>query len=330
MSKVYLIKDAKSMQYEQLLEKELRQRLKSGMTVAVKLHMGEDKGMFSPELARRAVSVLLKLGCKPFLFDTPVNYPGARNTPEGYLKLAEAHGFSREKTGCPVRVSNDYVNVKTKSMDVEVSKDLANADALLVLTHVKGHPCTGVGGAIKNLGMGCVSPKSKGDQHGFVKPIVNDDCTACGLCKEVCPFSAIEIEEKAAVDSECCGGCTNCVYNCPNNAMTSEFTFDTLLAEAASAALQVMKGKPVYYINDARSITRNCDCFGNPGERIANDVGVILGDDIIAVEMAATDAIINQEGRNVFLDVHHHDPYLHIKEAEALGMGSEEYELEKI
>jgi len=331
MSKVYLVKDAKSIQYEQVLEKELREKFSSGMSVAVKLHMGEDKGMFSPELARRAVSVLLKLGCKPFLFDTPVKYKGARHTKEDYLPLAEKHGFSKEKIGCPIIISDEYVVVKTEHMDVEVAKEVVKADAMLVLTHFKGHGCSGIGGAIKNLAMGCVSPKSKADQHGMAVPSVNEeDCTACGLCEEVCPSGAMKVKEKAEVTKSSCWSCTNCVYNCPNNALSSELTFDILLTEAASAVLKLMSNKPVYYVNDVRSITENCDCFSNPGRKIAKDVGVFLGDDIVAVEMASTDQVINQEGKNVFLDTHHHDPYIQINEAGKLGLGSSEYDLEKL
>ncbi|MBN2052895.1 DUF362 domain-containing protein [Candidatus Woesearchaeota archaeon] len=331
MSKVYLIKEAESSQYEQLLEQELSENFKKGMSVAVKLHMGEDKGMFSPELARRAVSVLLKLGCKPFLFDTPVKYSGPRHTKEGYLPLAEKHGFSEQKMGCPVVVSDEYVVVKMKNMNVEVAKAVADADAMLVLTHFKGHGCSGIGGAIKNLAMGCVSPKSKADQHGMAVPnVCEEDCTACGLCEEVCPSGAINVKDKAEITKIDCWSCTNCVYNCPNNALTSELTFDILLSEAAGAVLRLLGKKPVYYVNDVRSITRDCDCFSNPGKIIAKDVGVFLGHDIVAVEMASTDQVINQEGRNVFLDTHHHDPYIQIKESEKLGLGSSEYDLERL
>ncbi len=331
MSKVYLIRDARSIKYEEVLERELRKNFKSGMSIAVKLHMGEDKGMFSPGLTKRAIMILIKIGCKPFLFDTPVTYPGNRHTKESYEKTAAMHGFSQEKMGCPVIISDEYINIKTEHMDVEVSKHLAQADALLVLTHFKGHGCSGIGGAVKNLAMGCVSPKSKEDQHSMGTPKVNDeDCTACGLCADICPFKAIKVEDKAVIDPEECGGCTTCVYNCPNSSISSDVSFDLLLAEAASAALKSINSKPVFYINDVRNITENCDCFKNPGKQIAKDVGIILGDDIVAVEMASTDAVINQEKSNVFEETHHHDPYLHIKEAGKLGLGSEEYELEII
>jgi uncharacterized Fe-S center protein len=331
VNKIYLIKNARSIQYEEVLERELRKNFKSSMSVAVKLHMGEDKGMFSPGLAKRAIIILTKIGCKPFLFDTPVNYPGKRHTKDDYLKTASEHGFNQEKMGCPIIISEEYVNIKTEHMDVEVSKHLAQADALLVLTHFKGHGCSGIGGAIKNLAMGCVSPKSKGDQHEMGLPCVSEeDCTACGLCADVCPFKAIKVDDKAVINAEECGGCTTCVYNCPNSSISSNVSFDTLLAEAASACLKSIDKKPVFFVNDVRNITENCDCFGNPGKQIAKDVGIILGDDIVSIEMASTDAVINQEKKNVFNEVHHHDPYIHIKEAGKLGLGSEEYELETI
>jgi hypothetical protein len=331
MSKVYLIKNPMSEQYEQTLEKELQGKFKSGMRVAVKLHMGEDKGMFSPGLAKRAANVLLKMGCKPFLFDTPVKYPGPRHTKEGYLPLAERHGFSAEKMGCPVMVSDEYVKIKTAHMDVEVSKEMAESDAMLVLTHFKGHGCSGIGGAIKNIAMGCVSPKSKADQHSLGVPCINaEECTACGLCEEVCPSGAAKVTDVVTIEGSQCWSCTNCVYNCPNNVLTSELTFDILLSEAAGAVLKAIAGKPVFYVNDARKITLNCDCFSNPGKLIAQDVGVFLSDDLVAVDMASTDEVVNQEGKNVFLDVHHHDPYFSIKEAENMKLGSGEYELEKL
>jgi uncharacterized Fe-S center protein len=97
--------------------------------------------------------------------------------------------------------------------------------------------------------------------------------------------------------------------------MTSKLTFDILLSEAAGAVLKAVGNKPVFYVNDVRIITKNCDCFSNPGALIAKDVGIVLGDDIVAVEMASTDAVIN------------HDPYLHIKEAEKLGLGNGDYDL---
>lgn len=329
MAKVILIKEHELDGFEQMLEAGLKDKFKSGMKVAVKLHMGEGKGMFSPELAKRSVAVLKKLGCEPFMFDTIVLYPGPRHQKASYKALAAEHGFTEEKTGCPVVISDDYVIVKTAHMAVEVSKEMAESDAMLVLTHVKGHGCSGFGGAIKNLAMGCASPKSKKDQHKLGMPRMNDNCIACGTCASVCPFKAITVDERAVVSESRCWGCDNCFYNCPHNAIEINVSFDILLAEAAFAALHAIKGKPVYYVNDARRMTKDCDCFRDPGNPVVKDVGVLLCDDIVAVDKASLDLINEQEGRNAFKEINHHDPCLLVKESEKIGFGKKDYSIER-
>jgi len=323
MANVLIIKDAASPKFDETLEKELRGRFKDGMKVAVKLHMGELKGMFSPDLAKRSVAVLKRLGCKPFLFDVVVMYHGPRHFKAGYKAVAAVHGFSEKKMGCPIIISNEYVTIKTDHMDVEVAKELSESDAMLVLSHVKGHPCAAFGGAIKNLAMGCASPKSKKEQHSLGLPSVNENCIGCGICENICPFSAIKVKDgKAIVNPRACAGCDTCVLNCPHKALDSKVMFDTLLAEAAWASIEALKGKLVYYVNDVRNITKNCDCFPNPGKAIAKDVGVLLSKGMVAIDNASVSMINKQEGKEIFKETHHHDPFLSIKEAERLGLGS--------
>lgn len=328
MAKVTLLREQELGGFEQMLETELKDKFKRGMKVAVKLHMGEGKGMFSPELAKRSVAVLKKLGCKPFLFDSVCLYPGPRHQRESYKALAAEHGFSEQKIGCPVVISDDYVAVKTAHMDAEVSKDMVDSDAMLVLTHVKGHGCSGFGGSIKNLAMGCASKKSKKDQHKLGMPRVNDNCIACGVCATVCPFKAMRVDEHAVISEEECWGCDNCFYNCPNDAIEIDVSFDTLLAEAAFAALHAIKGKPAYYVNDTRRITKECDCFKDPGKPVVKDVGILLSDDIVGIDKASLDLINEQEGRNAFKEMNHHDPFISVAEAEKLGLGSQDYRLD--
>ncbi len=329
MSRVYLVKDVDSGRFENLLEQQLRERFRRGMVVAVKLHMGQGKGMFSPELTRRVIGMLLKLGCKPFLFDTPVAYPGKRATKEAYEATAVEHGFSEENIGCPVIISDDYVEFNTEHLKVQVSKELVESDAFLVLSHVKGHPACGFGGAIKNIAMGCVSPKSKSEQHKIGIPVVNENCTACGVCKDVCPYRAITIEDVAVVNKDGCWSCSTCVLNCPQDAITSKTSFDGVMADVVHAVIEGLSGKPIFFVSDVRSITLNCDCFSNPGKIIAKDVGVLLSSDIIAVDKASVDLVKEQEGNDVFFDKHHHDPYIQVRMAEKKGIGSSDYALEK-
>ncbi|MBN2142209.1 DUF362 domain-containing protein [Candidatus Woesearchaeota archaeon] len=331
MPEVHYLEDAESSKLEEALESGLEEAgFKRGMTVAVKLHMGEGKGMFRPEIAKRAVSVLLKIGCKPFLFDTIVMYPGPRHIKAGYKANAMLHGFTEKKIGCPVVISDEFVLVKTAHMEAEVSKEMAGADAMLVLTHFKGHDCASFGGSIKNLGMGCASPKTKRDQHSLGQPVVNDNCIACGICEKVCPFHAIKVSDKCHISYSRCMGCDTCHYNCPHGALDIKVSFEALLCEAAAAALQPFDKKPVFFLNDVRNITKHCDCFPFPGDPVAKDVGVLLSKDIVAIDQASLDLSNKQEGKNFFKLLHHHDPYLSTKEAERQGMGKQEYSLEKI
>jgi hypothetical protein len=166
--------------------------------------------------------------------------------------------------------------------------------------------------------MGCVSPKSKKDQHSLASPTVNDNCTACGICEEVCPFNAIKIDGRAKINKELCVGCSNCYYHCPNKAMEAKVTFDTLLAESAVAVMTAMKNKPVYFVNDVRNITKKCDCFSNPGEKIAADIGIVLCDDLVSVEKASLELIAKKEGKDVFQEANNHDPNIAVNEVKRI------------
>jgi len=49
-----------------------------------------------------------------------------------------------------------------------------------------------------------------------------DECTACGLCVEVCPVGAITVDDFAVVNPGECTDCGSCVGECPSNAITVE------------------------------------------------------------------------------------------------------------
>ncbi len=49
-----------------------------------------------------------------------------------------------------------------------------------------------------------------------------DECTACGLCADVCPVDAIKVDDVAVVDAETCTDCSACVDECPVDAITMD------------------------------------------------------------------------------------------------------------
>ncbi|MFH1106072.1 MAG: DUF362 domain-containing protein, partial [Candidatus Aenigmatarchaeota archaeon] len=146
-------------EFKEKLIEELPKFFKSKERIAVKLHMGEaeNPNHLKPAFVKFVTDALKNAGAIPFLIDTTVRYRSPRNSVKGYLETARKNGFTKEFMGCDIVISNSYVKSKGKYLTYEIAKELAEADGVLVLTHVKGHTCSGFGGAIKNLGMGALS-----------------------------------------------------------------------------------------------------------------------------------------------------------------------------
>lgn len=329
MSKVILLKT------EDKLKEKLREELKvfeSGDKIAVKLHMGEpgSKTYLKAEFAKIAIDILKEMGVEPFIFDSPVAYGSPRNNVKDHLGLAKEHGFDEL---CPVVISNEGVKVKGKDLVYDVCRPLLEADGILVVSHVKGHICCGFGGAIKNLGMGGQIKKSKQRIHDAGKPEYLEGCTLCEDCSKHCPTDNIRYrrtgEPRPYFDKNWCCGCSNCARFCPENAIKPrQDYFDYLIAESAHSVIK--DHKKVYFINFVKEITKFCDCVSDSGPILAEDVGILLSRDIVAIEKASFDLIKKKAGKDVFEEEHHKSPLVHIKEAEQLGMGSLDYDLVEV
>ncbi|MEM3648596.1 MAG: DUF362 domain-containing protein [Thermoproteota archaeon] len=274
--------------------------------VAIKLHMGEprNRNHLKPEEVKRFVDLLKKMGCKPFLFDTTVTYPGRRNSVEGYLEVAALNGFTEASMGCPIVIGDEEHEVVKGRLEYRVAKKLCNV-SVLVLTHVKGHPCSSIGAAIKNLGMGAMTKKTKSEIHEGGKPVYVGGCERCGACVENCPVGVMKLDEDEKRPKPSlaeCWGCSNCTMVCPREALKPRVaTFDFLLAEAAKAATS--KFRRAYFVSFLQRMTRFCDCNDEPMEPVIADIGIIAGSDILAVEKATYDLIVKKEGRDVFKEL---------------------------
>lgn len=313
---------------KETLKKEFVGLFNKGDKIAVKLHMGEpgSKTYLKPEFAKIAIDVLKELGVEPFIFDSPVAYNSPRGNIKGHQGLAKKHGFDKL---CKVVISDEGVQVKGKNIVYDVCKPLLEADGILVISHVKGHICCGFGGAIKNLGMGGQTKNGKNRIHDSGKPEYFEGCTLCEMCAKHCPTDNIRYRRKGEprpyFDKNWCCGCSNCSRFCPEKAIKPKKDyFDFLIAESAHS---VIKDKKVYFINFVKDITKFCDCLSDSGPILADDVGILLSKDIVAIEKASFDLICEKAGKDVFEEEHHKSPLVHIKEAEKLGMGSMDYEL---
>ena len=336
MEKVTLIKNNFLENLKRIVSKK---KLSPNDKIAVKVHMGEYGNLthVRPQIVSAVVEELKKMGTKPFLFDTPTLYKGSRDTPEKYLETARKNGFVEEVIGCPIIISDEGIKVKGKKYfnEIEVAKEIQNADGLIVISHFKGHPEAGFGGSIKNLGMGAATKKTKKIEHTESQPIITGDCKGCGICVKYCKEGAIQIKNgKAVFDYDKCFGCGVCSEVCPTKVLKPrEVSFRVLLAEVASAILNKFDREKLLFINVLFDITERCDCFPiggtDPGEIICPNIGIIISDDIVAVDKASLDLVNKMVGKNIFDLINHIKSKEQIDAAENFGLGKEEYKLEE-
>lgn len=303
----------------------------AGKKVPVKLHMGELKNKYfpRPDFVKQVVDELKKINADPYLFDTTVSYTGLRHSKTGYLKLAKIHGFTKKKIGCNVVIDDLGIPTTIEDREYEVAEHLAGSTNVFALSHVKGHVATGMGGAIKNFGMGGVTKETKRRMHHGSRPAYRKDaCTYCGACAEVCPFNAIKIEELTwKQNMKSCFGCGVCVDACKHNALEyQDADFQYVLACAAKACVQ---DKNVIYLNELKRIARSCDCDPFAGPIICPDLGYLISDDPVAIDKASLD-LIHDVRPDVFEKENHISPFKQIRYGEEIGLGSSSYELIKL
>ncbi len=139
--------------------------------VAVKLHSGEEgnQNFLKPEFFRPIMEAV-----NGTVAECNTAYEGERNTTEKHWKLMEKHGWSRYFTvdlldaeGPDLELAIPNGKVIKKNF---VGKNLADYDSMLVLSHFKGHPMGGYGGALKQLSIGVASSAGKAYIHGAGVP----------------------------------------------------------------------------------------------------------------------------------------------------------------
>lgn len=139
--------------------------------IAIKLHSGEEgnQNFLKPEFWAPIIRHL-----DGIVVECNTAYEGSRNTTEKHLKTIEKHGWSRyfdvdllDAEGPDLVLSIPNGKVIQKNY---VGKDIANYNGMLVLSHFKGHPMGGYGGALKQLSIGYASSYGKAYIHGAGVP----------------------------------------------------------------------------------------------------------------------------------------------------------------
>ena len=172
-----------------------------------------------------------------------------------------------------------------------VGKDIENYDSMLVLSHFKGHPMGGYGGALKQLSIGCASTAGKVWIHS---------------------------------------GGTTTDQNQFWDSLPAQDVFLAGMADAASAVVDYFHGN-MAFVNVMKNLSVDCDCCAVAEDPCMKDIGILASLDPVAVDQACIDLIYaatDDPGQKHFIERVESRRGIHTIEcAAALGVGSREYEL---
>ena len=221
-----------------------------GGNVAVKVHSGEkgNQNFLRPDFWKNIINYV-----GGTVVEANTAYEGARNTTERHLELLREHGWSEhfkveildaEGPDLVLPIENGKVIHKNY-----VGKNIENYDSMLVLSHFKGHPMGGYGGAIKQLSIGVASSYGKkyihgcgtvedfwnGDHDSFLESMADAadsvvkyfdgnivyvnvmknmsvDCDCCAVAEDPCiaDIGVLASTDPIAIDQ----ACIDLVYNC--------------------------------------------------------------------------------------------------------------------
>jgi uncharacterized Fe-S center protein len=315
-------------------------RIDDSDKVAVKLHFGEEGNTryVKPYQIKPITDELIRLTANCFLTDANTLYTGMRHNGHDHRRIAEHHGFTT--LGLLVIIADDGKDEKVIDIQgnifkkVKIGRAIAEADAVVAVSHFKGHVMFSFGGAIKNLGMGSGSRAGKLEMHSKVRPSVNRRCNGCGSCVENCRADAISIvNDKAVIDHGICEGCAYCIAICPSEAISGPWggaTNREVQNRCSEYALGTVKDKKLVCINFINNITRDCDCMADT-QIIGSDVGITASIDPLSCDKAAYDLVMQKHnGRDIFKSATGVDGTSIFSYAEKIGLGRAAYDLVSI
>lgn len=258
--------------------------------VAVKLHSGEqgNQNYIRPEFVKAMVERV-----NGTVVECNTAYGGARNSTEKHKKLIEEHGWTKyfdvdlmDAEGPDMELSIPNGKVIKENF---VGKNLKNYDSMLVLSHFKGHPMGGYGGALKQLSIGVASSQGKSWIH------------SAGKTKDQ----------------------TILWDNLPE-----QNKFLEAMADSASSVVEYFKGK-IVFINVMCNLSVDCDCCAKAEDPCMKDIGILASLDPIAIDQACIDLIYHSKdpGRDHFVQRVERQNGIHtIEAAQELEFGTREYE----
>ena len=259
--------------------------------VSVKLHSGEDgnQNYVKPEFVKKIIDYV-----GGTVVECNTAYVGERNTTEKHKKLIEKHGWSKyfdvdimdaEGPDKILEIPNGKVIKKNY-----VGKNIENYDSMLVLSHFKGHPMGGYGGALKQLSIGVASSAGKSYIH-----------------------SAGRTTDQTKLWND----------------LPKQEEFLESMADAAASVVHYFKDN-ICYINIMCNMSVDCDCCADAEDPCMKDIGILASLDPIAIDQACIDLVYNSndEGKDHLIERIESRNGIHtIEEASKLGFGTRDYEL---
>lgn len=334
----------------------IRERVKDER-VCIKLHVGNNIGysVIHPVFVRKVVQAVKDGGGSPFVTDISWD-----------VQNCASRGYTEEVLGCPIYPAggpdekyyytheHPFKNIKSWKL----AGLIEDSSFLINFAHIKGHPSCSFGGAFKNLALGCMVQETRGQMHDtnhFDKYWFKEKCSDPAVMQKIvdsCPFGAIVFDKQDPselhVHFEPCNQCMRCQKVAPAGSLkivpTNFDAFQEACAISTSIALSTFAPEKVTHLALANQMTPVCDCFGFTGLSILPDAGIFGSDNIVALDKAVLDVtgksrlieenvpnsmeVVTHEG-HPFNYIHgvFKDPYKVVRYGEALGLGSQEYEL---
>ena len=286
-STVYFIKDITPENVVKIYEK-LGKELTG--KVAIKVHSGEkgNQNYLHPEFMRPIVEHV-----HGTIVECNTAYEGTRNTTEKHQQLIKDHGwtdyFPVDIMDAEADTTLEIPNGKVIKQNF-VGQNLNNYDSMLVLSHFKGHPMGGYGGALKQLSIGVASSAGKAWIH------------SAGKTKDQNELWSNVAEQDQFLEA---------------------------MADAASSVVAHFNGN-MAFINIMCNMSVDCDCCAVAEDPCMKDIGILASLDPIAIDRACIDLVKNSDdpGRGHLLEriTSRHGEHT-IEAAATLGFGSTDYEL---
>lgn len=262
--------------------------------IAVKVHSGEkgNQNYLRPEFMTDLIEYV-----HGTVVECNTAYEGMRDTTEKHEQLMKEHGWTdhfdvdimdAEGPDRKVDIPNGKVIKKNY-----LGKNISNYDSLLVVSHFKGHPMGGYGGALKQLSIGCASSSGKAWIHSGGKTL----------------------DQNKLWDN-----------------VAEQDIFLKAMADAAKSVIDIF-GENVAYINIMCNMSVDCDCCTIAEDPCIPDIGILASTDPVAIDQACIDLVkaSNSEGKEHFLERVESRHGTHtIDAAHDLGCGLKEYELVEI